>query len=282
MSIKRHTLQNLAGSLVPIVVALVTVPIYLHIIGPARYGILSIVWLFLGYFGLFDLGLARASSYHIARLHDAEPAARASVFYTALAVNAGFGILGGICLYCVAPPIFEHFFKMPEQSRQAVLAVVPWLAFAIPIATVGGVLLGALQAREAFGAANIISAMNATFAQLTPLIVAWLHGPDIGWLVISVVLVRSFGLLPFAAVAYRKLPLGAGGTFDIAQIRALFSYGGWIMITNIMDPIMTTMDRMLIAGVIGADAVAYYSVPYNLVSRISTLPGALASSLFPR
>jgi len=61
MSIVRHTGYNVAASLAPIVVSLATVPAQIHYLGEARFGVLAIFAILLGYFGVFDLGISRAA-----------------------------------------------------------------------------------------------------------------------------------------------------------------------------------------------------------------------------
>ncbi len=280
---KRNTAYNLLGSFVPMAVGVVTVPIYLRLIGDARYGVLALVWLFLGYFGLFDPGITRAALFHIAKLGDREQQIeRENVFWTALAINLCFGLIGGVVLYFAARPFFITTFKMPYNMRAEVLASLPWLAASVPLSIVTGVLGGAMQARESFGSFNLINACNAFVTQIVPLAVAYWHGPDLKWLIAAVLITRILGSIPNIVVLKRVLPFGVGGAFQARLVPTLFSYGGWVTISNLINPILTTMDRMVIGSVIGAQGVAMYTVPFNLVSRVSLLPASFATSLFPK
>jgi O-antigen/teichoic acid export membrane protein len=56
----RNTIWNLLGQLLPMAVAVVTIPPLVRGIFLARFGVLSLAWIVIGYFTLFDRGIGRA------------------------------------------------------------------------------------------------------------------------------------------------------------------------------------------------------------------------------
>ena len=117
MAVVKHTLQNVSGALLPILLSLVTIPIYLNVIGQERYGVLAIIWIFVGYFGLFDFGLGRAtakiiSEYSVKRHEDLT-----TTLFTALVINGFIGVLGGVVIWASAEYLFAGFFNIPALHR---------------------------------------------------------------------------------------------------------------------------------------------------------------------
>lgn len=282
MSIQRNSIYNLAGSLAPTAVTLITVPLYLRLIGIDRYGVLAIVWVFLGYFGVFDLGLGRATAQIIATLRQALPSERATAFWTALTLNTAFGVIGGLLFWLAARYFFATYFQVAEPLRVEILAAVPWLAVAVPVATISGVLCGALQGRERFLVLNASSVLGSVLFQLLPLMVAWLHGPELAWLVLAALLGRVLVFLMLFDQCYRHVPLSRTPSVSRGLIPTLFRYGGWVTVTSLVSPLMVVLDRFVIGALAGAKAVTYYTVPYNLANRVMVIPESLAAALFPR
>lgn len=282
MSVRRHTTYNIVGAAVPLALSLVTVPLYLKLIGAERYGVLSIAWLLLGYFGLFDLGLGRATSFRIAALRDAEPQTRADTFWAALAFNVAVGIVGGAILWIVASLFFAHGFKVDEALRPEILASVPLLAISVPVATLTGVLTGALQGRERFLETNIISMTSTILFQLIPLTLAATHSPNLVMLLCGALAAKVVALMLIAYRCHREITRGHLRRFNRSEASILMRYGGWVTLTSLFGPILTIVDRFAIGAVLGATAVAAYNVPFQLAKQIAIVPSALTNAMFPR
>jgi O-antigen/teichoic acid export membrane protein len=52
-------------------------------------------------------------------------------------------------------------------------------------------------------------------------------------------------------------------------------------VSNIVSPLMVSMDRFLIGATISMAAVAYYATPYEAITKLAIIPGALMGVLFP-
>ncbi len=282
MSVSRHTGYNLLGQVIPIILSLVTVPIYLKLVGADRYGVLAIAWLFLGYFGLFDLGLSRASSYRIAALRDAPAGSRADTFWAALIVNVLMGVVGGLVLWAVAGYFFGHVFKVDERLRPEMVAAVPFLAASVPIATLTGVLTGGLSGREKFLELNTISIVSTALFQLIPMCLAWVIGPNLPLLLSGAVAARMMAAAYLAFRCYTELAAGHPFRIKRDEVTILLKYGGWVSLAGLFAPLLFMADRFVIGAVLGARAVSNYTVPYQLASRIQILPSSLSSALFPK
>ncbi|MFA6181996.1 flippase [Acidithiobacillus sp.] len=280
--IARSTLINLAGAAIPAVLLLITVPIYLHLIGEARYGVLAIVWLLLGYFGVFDLGFGRAVANRIAALHDATAEERQGIFWTGLAISAVTGLIGGAILYLLGDWLFAHVFHISGSLRIEAENAMPWLASALPLAIIISLLAGALEGRQAFLALNGAQIFGTVLYQLFPLVVAYAGWITLPYLIAAAIVGRLLSVLLLFALSYRHVPLSPRPRFALNQVKSLLHYGGWITVTGLVGPLLTVFDRFLIGAKVGMVAVTAYTVPYNLVMRLSILPASLQTALFPR
>lgn len=282
MSLGKHTVANLVGNVLPMLVALITVPLYLRYIGAERYGVLAVIWALLGYFGFFDFGFGRAVSQRMARLSDAEDTERSNLLWTALTSTFLLGLVGSLALWIFADYILTHLIDMSASSRIEASGAVAWLLLALPVLLPASVLQGALQARLRFVELNTIQVLGSTLSQLLPLAVAVSGHVELQALVPAALASRLLTISLLLRQCRRHVPLIGPPLIDRTHLKPLMSYGGWISVITLLGPLLVTIDRLVIASLSGAKAVAYYTVPYDLVSRTMVISGSLSSAIFPR
>ncbi|HET6376669.1 MAG TPA: flippase [Methylocella sp.] len=281
--LKANFVFNVIGPVLSLIVMIVATPVYIAHIGNARYGLLAITWRLLGYFGFIDLGMSRASANALAKLGDPLAAhERAKVLMTALWINLLLGALGGLLFYFSGLFFIERLLEMPADLAPEIRDSLPWVAFLVPLALTGGIAYGALESRERFLTANILQVFAATAGVIAPVLCAVYISPSLTVVLPAAVLARILSVLLALFFALRGEEGLSPWLFDWKRGRALLGYGGWISISNILGPILASVDQLMIGSVLGVAAVAYYAVPMSLVVRSQLLAGALSRTLFPR
>lgn len=282
MSVARHSLYNIAGAIAPIAITLVTVPLYISAIGLPRYGILSIAWILLGYFGLFDFGLSRATSQRIASLKPAHASQRSIVLWMALFISFCFSLVA-VAIFLAADQWLVRLFdlesaKLKRELREA----LPWLAGALPIAIMGSVLAGALEGRERFGTINLAGVATNLASAVLPLLTAVIFEPRLELLIGASLAARAASVVIYLLVCIRAVPLLPPQRMETGSLIKLLKFGGWTTVSNLIGPILAFWDRFVIGSTIGAAAVAVYAVAFGLIWQLLILPASIASALFPR
>lgn len=269
---------NVGGSIVPLLVMAVTVPIYVRTIGDARYGALSIVWLLLGYVGFLDLGLTRASENALAKASGNE---RASILVTAFMLNAGLGLIGALILVVAGGFVFEHVMFVKNALLREIYSAIPWIAALFPLALVSGVAGGALDSREHFLTANLISVTGTIIGQVAPLLCAIFLSPSLAVVVPAAVLSRAANILALVFFVYWNEHTLRIFHFNCTTARKLLGYGSWVTVSGIIGPLLASLDQLVIGSRLSISAVTYYAVPMNMVIKGQVIPGAMARTLFP-
>ena len=259
-------------------------PCYLRLVGNERYGVLALVWLFLDYFGFFDLGIGKATANQMARLRLAPIRERAAVFWTGAMINGGFGLLGGLVLFLVGHYLVSGYFgdRVTSDMQNELRVALPWMAAAVPLGTLSAANVAALEARERFLVLNVLQVFGTISFQMLPLLTAYWRGPALEGLIAASIGGRVMASIPLFLACWHYVPLRGRPSFRKTLARSLVRYGGWVTVTAIISPMLTSFDRMLIGFQIGPSAVAHYTVPYNLVTKFWILPASLNRALFPR
>jgi O-antigen/teichoic acid export membrane protein len=278
----RNTVWNLVGQILPIAVGVVTIPVIIRAMGVDRFGVLSLAWVVVGYFSLFDLGIGRALTKLVAdKLGANEEHSIAPLAWTSLLLMLGLGAFGGLVTVLVSPLLVHMLLRIPQALQNETLHGFYLLAGSIPIVTVTAGFRGILEALQRFRVVNLIRVPMSVFSFAAPLLVfPFSHSliPVIAVLVIGRLV--GCGVHIWACLGAAPL-LRNGYSFDAAFVLPLVRFGGWMTVNNVVGPLMYYLDRFLIGALLSVSAVAYYTTPLDMVLRLTVIPNAVVGVLFP-
>jgi O-antigen/teichoic acid export membrane protein len=278
----KNTLWNLVGSGAPMLVAVFCIPILIRGLGKERFGVLTLAWVLIGYAGLFDLGLGRALTQLVAKkLGAGKEREIPSVVWTSLLLMLLLGIAGAVVVFLISPWLVGHGLNVPGALQAETLQAFRLLGVSLPFVITTAGLRGLLEAHQRFGLINTLRVPMGVFTFAGPLLVLPLSNSLVP---VVAVLVggRIIGWGAHLVLCLRVAPeLRRSIAWERSNVGPLLRFGGWMTVSNVVGPLMVTLDRFVIGALVSMTAVAYYATPYEVVTKLWVLPGALMGVMFP-
>ena len=281
-SIAKNTIFNLLGYGIPLIFALVIIPVLIKNLGTEKFGILSLVWVVIGYFSFFDFGIGRALTKIIAeKIGTNQTQEIPEIFWTSFFLMLFISILLSILLFFLTPELVFHTFKISKALQAESLKTFYLLAFSIPIVTTTAGIRGFLEAYQKFGIINIIRTMLGVLMFLGPLL-CLIFTTSLFWIVLFLTFVRVIVWILYLLECFKvNVILKRKIYFENKLIKPILKLSGWMTVSNIIVPIIVYLDRFLIGALVSASAITYYATPYEAVTKLLLVPGAFIGVLFP-
>jgi O-antigen/teichoic acid export membrane protein len=274
---------NFLGIAGPMVAALWAIPRLVEGLGTERFGLMSIVWALVGYFSLFDLGIGRALTKMVAERWDTPRQGEILELVSGgMRLMWILGIAAGLLIAVLTPWLVSSVLNIPDVLTAEARWSLWILAGTMPFVIAAAGDIGVLQGAHRFDAVTWVRLPLGIGNFLAPVWILTISNSLVAvTAVIAVTRVLAwYGFRIFSTRQVRRLRPsdghGAVGTWP-----QLLGFGGWVTVSSIVGPIMVYFDRFLIAGIVGAAAVAYYTTPFEVISRMAILPAAIMGVLFP-
>ncbi len=278
----KNTFINFIGMALPLFIGLLTIPFVIRKLGTDRFGILSLIWVVFGYFGILDLGLGRATIRYIAACLGTGNMTDVPRFYwTTILLQGGFGIIGAALIVIATPLLTERILNIPAGFVPEAKTTFLILAFSLPITIITPAVRGVLEAAQRFDLVNLVKIPASAAFYLLPFL-GVLVGFKLPGIVLLIACSRVLALVAWGWLTRLHFPtVFSRIAIDRTKLRPLLGFGGWVTLSSLIWPVITSLDRFMIGAFLTMSAVSFYSAPYEVVTRLGVIPGSLGMTLFP-
>jgi O-antigen/teichoic acid export membrane protein len=277
-----NSILTLLGQGLPLVVGLLLTPFILNRLGKDGFGVLSLGWTVLTLSLVFNLGLGRATTKYAAdHLATRQAEQLPSLFWLSVFLNLVFGVIGGLLVAGVSLVLLQRqVLGVPAGMTGDAGWMFVALAAALPFTFATTTLRGMLEAGQRFAGMSVARLVFNTAVFALPAVVL-LFSPRLGVIGFVLSLSRILEAAVYSWLCLRHYPSLASVHLSRRHLRPLLAYGGWLTVTNMLLPLILNMDRFIVGAVISIQAVAYYAVPTDFVTRLTLLPASVIVPLFP-
>jgi len=263
-------------------ISFLSVPYLIRKLGVDAYGVLSLSMIVIGYSALFDFGLARGVVKYIAEYNvlDNQKKLR-KLIKSSLSIYTIIGLLGSVVLGVLTHFFLTRIFKIPVWLHQEALVVFYltsfYLIFRLPQLLVQAITIG-------YQKIYLLNFLNTIFNSLK--ILLSVAAVSLGYYLEAVAIVNIvIGIIHFIVLynfVEKFLPHGSiAFGYDKDTVSMVLRYSLKSFTADSLGMFITYIDKFIIGIFLPIASLAYYSVPFELTSRVWEFQVAAVATVFP-
>jgi O-antigen/teichoic acid export membrane protein len=284
VSIPKNVVSNLASNGLVALMALLFVPVCIHVLGIEAYGLIGFFASLQAMFALLDLGLGASANRELARL-SVEPDGRSTARHFMRTLEVLYWLIAavlGLGMAVLAPLLAGKWVNLGNMSvREAQQALILMgIAFAArwPFALYAGALTG-LERQPSL---NRLKVLAEVLRSPGGAMVLLLLSPTLSAFLIWQVGVNLLASVAAALTAWRALPAGSSrARFDLAQLHRIRRYMIGISGIAVTVAVLTQMDKLVLSKLLGLEEFGYYTLAWTVANALTIIVGPVFSAYFP-
>ena len=284
LSVKRvfnNGLISVAFQGLPVVLALVFIPLNIKYIGDTLWGLYSLSVALLFLFLYFNIGINPSINKKLASILSEN---NKQLEYTILSNGFYFNLLAAISLglifYFLSPVLVVYITNESDNYSKEAIQLFRLASIAGTLSLLISFFRNVYEAKQKFYIVSILRAILSSVIIITPTIGFYL-GLDIVESFNIIILTYISVIITYLIIFLKEYSFPTIHALDKPLLKELLLFGIWVTGYSLIHPVYIYLDRFFISSSLGLNEVSFYTTPYDLVSKMTLISGSITAAFFP-
>ncbi len=266
-------------SLIQLIAAVISVPLYLKGIGAIEYGQFLFYWIVIFGIAGADLGIYKTTIRLMSKYSTSKKLCT-NIISAALWTLLFYFISISVVLSIVWNFGVEIFVENSELKSNA-SRIFPVLIAGIASVLIGNITNAIYESHGKFGKLSIFNALQNSVFSIIPALSTSLFQFDLTDAMIISVIIKFFSIL-LLVHSLKFLLIKKLDPPSIKKIKFFIAYGGGTFRNGLATYAVETADKYILPLMLSSGAFATYAIAFNLISKIRIFPESFVKVLLPK
>ncbi len=285
-SLKWNTVANMAGRLWTAALSILTVPVFVRVLGPEAYGLVGLFSILQALFAILDLGLSATVNREIARnVASGKPNVENRALLRTLETLYWFlSAIFGTIIFLGSGWISTHWVIVTKLTASEVRLAFVIMGLSLAARWPVSLYTGVLQGLQKQVLQNAVFGAAATLRTLGALAVVFFISPTITAFLITQAIANVIEVTANMVLAWTFLS-GVSRErvcFKIAVIKNTWRFALSFNAIGALGMIVSSADRLVISKYLPLEQLGYYAVASTVANAMPLIGNSVATALFPR